>query len=183
LHDGAQQRLVSLALQLRSVEEQVPPDLGKLRTDISDAVSELVTASADLREIARGIHPAIASRGGLGPALKTLARRCAIPVTLHVEVEEPVSEPAQIAAYYVVAEVLTNAARYSHASGVDIDARTGGDKLTISIRDDGVGGADTKNGSGLIGLIDRLEALGGHLRVVSPPGAGTTLEATIPTSA
>jgi signal transduction histidine kinase len=183
LHDGAQQRLVSLALQLGSIEEELPPELGPLKTQFSDAVADLAAASADLREIARGIHPAIVSIGGLGPALKTLARRCTIPVTLQVEIEGRVSEPAEVAAYYVVAEALTNASRHARASGVDIDAQTNGSDLVLFIRDDGAGGADINNGSGLIGLIDRLEALGGHLSVLSPPGGGTTLRATIPTSA
>ncbi|WP_264063502.1 GAF domain-containing sensor histidine kinase [Mycobacterium montefiorense] len=183
LHDGAQQRLVSLALQLSSIGEDLPPELGPLKTQFSEAVAELASASADLREIARGIHPAIVSIGALGPALKTLARRCTIPVTLHAKIEGRVSEPAEVAAYYVVAEALTNASRHAQASGVDIDAQTNGSDLVLFIRDDGAGGADIENGSGLIGLIDRLEALGGHLSVRSPPGGGTTLHATIPISA
>ena len=183
LHDGAQQRLVSLALQLRSVEANVPPELGSLKEQISDAVADLNAASADLQELARGIHPAILSKGGLGPALKMLARRCTIPVTLHLELDAPIAESAEVAAYYVVAEAITNASRHAHASGIDIDARIDGSDLVLSIRDDGVGGADSGNGSGLIGLIDRVEALSGHLRIASPPGGGTTLHVEIPTRA
>jgi signal transduction histidine kinase len=183
LHDGAQQRLVSLALQLRSIEAGLPSELGSLKGQISDAVAGLSAASTDLQELARGIHPAILSRGGLGPALKTLARQCAIPVTLNLELDGRIPESAEVAAYYVVAEAITNATRHSQASGIDIDVLTNGSDLVLSIRDDGVGGADSSNGSGLIGLIDRVEALGGHMQIASPPGGGTTLHVAIPTSA
>ncbi|MFZ1176618.1 MAG: DUF4118 domain-containing protein [Mycobacterium sp.] len=183
LHDGAQQRLVSLALQLRSIEAGMPPELGSLKEQISDAVDGLSAASADLQELARGIHPAILSRGGLGPALKMLARRCTIPVTVRLELEGRISESAEVAAYYVVAEAITNVTRHAHASEIDIDARINGPDLVLSIRDDGVGGADSSNGSGLIGLIDRVEALGGHMEISSPPGGGTALDVAIPVSA
>jgi signal transduction histidine kinase len=181
LHDGAQQRLVSLAVQLRSIEAGVPADLGSLKEEISDAVAGLSAASGDLQELARGIHPAIESHGGLGPALEMLARRGTIPVVLHLELERRISESAEVAAYYVVAEAMTNTTRHARASGMDIDVRVDGGKLVLSIRDDGVGGADTSNGSGLIGLIDRVEALGGNLRIASPSGGGTALHITIPT--
>ena len=183
LHDGAQQRLVSLAVQLRSIEAGVPSELGSLKEQISDAVAGLNAASADLQELARGIHPAIESKGGLGPALKMLARRCTIPVTLHLELEGPIPESAEVAAYYVVAEALTNAMRHAQASGIDVDVLMNGSDLVLSIRDDGIGGADSSNGSGLIGLIDRVEALGGHMQIASPPGDGTVLHVAIPTSA
>jgi signal transduction histidine kinase len=183
LHDGAQQRLVSLAVQLRSIEAGVPSELGSLKGQISDAVSGLNAASNDLQELARGIHPAILSRGGLGPALKTLARRCAIPVTVHLDLGGRIPEAAEVAAYYVVAEAITNSTRHAQASGMDIDVRVDGSELVLSIRDDGVGGADTSNGSGLIGLIDRVEALGGHLQIASPSGGGTALHVAIPTGA
>jgi signal transduction histidine kinase len=181
LHDGAQQRLVSLGLELRSIEAEVPPELGSLKGQISDAVAGLNAASDDLQELARGIHPAILSRGGLGPALKTLARRSAIPVTVHLELEGSIPESAEVAAYYVVAEAITNATRHARASGMDIDVRMNGPDLVLWIRDDGVGGADSTNGSGLIGLIDRVEALGGHMQIASPSGGGTALHLTIPT--
>jgi signal transduction histidine kinase len=180
LHDGAQQRLVSLALQLRSIEAEVPSNFDSLKGQISDAVAGLNAASADLQELARGIHPAILSRGGLGPALKTLARRCAIPVTVHLELEGHIPESAEVAAYYVVAEAITNTTRHAQASGMDIDVRIDGPDLVLSIRDDGVGGADSSNGSGLIGLIDRVEALGGHMQIASPSGGGTALYVAIP---
>lgn len=182
LHDGAQQRLVSLALQLRSIETGMPSELDSLKEQISDAVDGLSAASADLQELARGIHPAILSRGGLGPALKMLARRCAIPVTVHLELAGRVSESAEVAAYYVVAESITNVTRHARASQITINARINGANIVLSIRDDGVGGADSNNGSGLIGLIDRVEALGGHMEIDSPPGGGTALHVAIPTS-
>jgi signal transduction histidine kinase len=180
LHDGAQQRLVSLGLQLRSIEAGVPAELGSLKGQISDAVADLGAASSDLQELARGIHPAILSRGGLGPALKTLGRRCTIPVTVDVDIAVRIPESAEVAAYYVVAEALTNATRHAHASGIDIDVLTNGSQLLLSIRDDGAGGADSSKGSGLIGLIDRVEALGGHMQIESPPGRGTALQVAIP---
>lgn len=183
LHDGAQQRLISLALQLRSVEAGVPAELRPLRDQISDVVAGLTSASGDLQELARGIHPAILSKGGLGPALNALARRCTIPVTLRLQLDGSIPEPVGVAAYYVVAEAMTNAARHAHASGLDIDATATGPGLVLSIRDDGIGGTDIGNGSGLIGLIDRVEALGGRMRITSPPGGGTTLEVEIPVSA
>jgi signal transduction histidine kinase len=183
LHDGAQQRLVSLAVHLRSIEAGVPAELGSLKGKISDAVAGLTAASADLQELARGIHPAIESHGGLGPALEMLARRGTIPVELHLELQGRISKSAEVAAYYVVAEAMTNATRHAHASGMDIDARVDGAKLVLSIRDDGVGGADSSKGSGLIGLIDRVDALGGHVQIASPSGGGTALRVTIPTSA
>jgi signal transduction histidine kinase len=183
LHDGAQQRLVSLALQLRTIEAGVPSELGSLKEHISDTVAGLNAASADLQELARGIHPAILSRGGLGPALKMLARRCTIPATVNLELEERISESAEVAAYYVVAEAITNATRHAHASGMDIEVLINGSDLALTIRDDGVGGADSSNGSGLIGLVDRVEALGGHMQIASPPGGGTALRVAIPISA
>jgi signal transduction histidine kinase len=172
---------VSLGLQLRSIEADVPAELGPLKRQISDAVTGLSAASANLQELARGIHPAILSKGGLGPALKTLARRCGIPVTVHLELAGRIPESVEVAAYYVVAEAITNATRHAQASGMDVDARTDGSDLMLSIRDDGVGGADSSKGSGLIGLIDRAEALGGHMRITSPSGDGTVLHVTIPT--
>jgi signal transduction histidine kinase len=174
---------VSLALQLRAIEAGVPSELSSLKEQISASVASLTAASADLQELARGIHPAILSKGGLGPALKMLARRCAIPVALNLELEGRIPESAGVAAYYVVAEAITNATRHAQASGMDIDVPINGSDLVLSIRDDGVGGADSSNGSGLIGLIDRVEALGGHTQIDSPPGGGTTLHVAIPTSA
>jgi signal transduction histidine kinase len=180
LHDGAQQRLVSLGLQLRTAEASVPPELHPLREQISGIVGGLTSVSEDLQELSRGIHPAILSRGGLGPALKTLARRCTIPVDLHLGVDRRLPESAEVAAYYVVAEALTNAAKHAQASGATVSAEVDGANLRLSIEDNGVGGANAGKGSGLIGLIDRVEALGGRLEISSPTGSGTSLQATIP---
>jgi signal transduction histidine kinase len=134
----------------------------------------------DLREIARGLHPAVLADGGLRPALKTLARRSAVPVDLDIQVEGRLPEPVEIAAYYTVSEALTNTAKHARATTADIRVAESDGVLHIHMRDNGRGGADFNDGSGLVGLKDRAEALGGHLRLDSPPGAGTTLEITLP---
>jgi signal transduction histidine kinase len=180
LHDGAQQRLVSLGLNLRAAEATVPDDLGSLRRRLSEIVDGLVEASKDLQDISRGIHPAILSRGGLAPALKTLARRSTVPVEIHLGVDRRLPDSAEVAAYYVVAESLTNAAKHAQASEVTVSVEADADDLRLCIRDDGLGGADSQGGSGLIGLRDRVESLGGRLLVSSPVGRGTSLVATIP---
>jgi signal transduction histidine kinase len=180
LHDGAQQRLVSLGLLLRSAESSLPPELQDQKRQLSDIGSGLSGVSDDLREISRGIHPAILSKGGLRPALKALARRSPVPVTLDLTIDRRFAESVEVATHYVVAEALTNAAKHAHASEITLSAGADAHNLNLSIRDDGVGGADSRNGSGLIGLKDRVEALGGHLEVVSPTGLGTSLHATIP---
>ena len=180
LHDGAQQRLVSLGLQMRTAEASVPPDLPSLKEQISDIVGGLTGVSHDLQEISRGIHPAILSRGGLGPALRTLARRCNVPVELHLGVDRRLPDSVEVAAYYVVAEALTNAAKYAQASEVSVNVTADDSTLRLSIRDDGIGGADSGRGSGLVGLVDRVEALGGQMQISSPTGSGTSLLAAIP---
>jgi signal transduction histidine kinase len=180
LHDGAQQRLVSLGLQLRVAEASVPEHLADLREQLADLVSGLTGVSMDLREISHGIHPAILSSGGLGPALKTLARRSTVPVSVDVAIDLRLPDSAEVAAYYVVAEALTNAAKHARASEAEVSAHADDKCLYLSIRDNGIGGADSRGGSGLIGLMDRVEALGGRMRVVSPPGNGTSLDVTIP---
>jgi signal transduction histidine kinase len=180
LHDGAQQRLVSLGLQLRAAEASVPPEQHSLRAQISDIVSGLAGVSKDLQEISRGIHPAILSKGGLGPALKALARRSMVPVQLDLGVDPRLPESAEVAAYYVVAEALTNAAKHARASVVNVRVEAEDANLHLCIRDDGIGGADSRKGSGLIGLTDRVEALGGQMDVSSPVGGGTSLLVRIP---
>ncbi|MCW2590648.1 MAG: domain S-box, partial [Mycobacterium sp.] len=180
LHDGAQQRLVALGLQTRLAAADVPPEMQSLRDHLSDLASGLTDVSTDLQEISRGIHPAILSQGGLGPALKTLARRSAVPVELNLDIAQRLPGSAEVAAYYVVAETLTNAAKHAEASVVEVCVDTEGASLHLSIRDDGIGGADTAKGSGLIGLIDRVEALGGTMAITSKTGAGTSLHVNIP---
>jgi signal transduction histidine kinase len=140
----------------------------------------LTGVSEDLQEFSRGIHPAILSRGGLGPALKTLARRSAVPAELHIGIDRRLPESAEVAAYYVVAEALTNAVKHARASEVRVSIEAAGTNLSLSIIDDGIGGADSRKGSGLIGLIDRVEAPGGKLRISSVVGSDTSLLATIP---
>ncbi|MCU1694994.1 MAG: histidine kinase,GAF protein [Mycobacterium sp.] len=180
LHDGAQQRLVSLGLQLRTAEACVPAELQPLREQISDIASGLAGMSKDLQEISRGIHPAILSKGGLGPALKALARRSGVPVQLDLAVDPGLPESAEVAAYYVVAEALTNAAKHARASVVNVCVEVDDANLHLCIRDDGIGGADSRKGSGLIGLTDRVDALGGQMDVSSPHGNGTSLLVKIP---
>jgi signal transduction histidine kinase len=180
LHDGAQQRLVSLGLKLRLAEESVPPGQATLGAEISDVITGLVGVSDELREIARGIHPAILSRGGLGPTLKTLARRCPVPVELDVAVPRRLPDYLEVAGYYIVAEALTNVAKHAQASMVQLAVKADDDKLHLSIRDDGIGGADARKGSGLIGLVDRVEAVGGQMEIASRLGDGTSLLVHIP---
>jgi signal transduction histidine kinase len=180
LHDGAQQRAVSLGLQVRMAEDSVPAELGALKEQLSLIGSGLTELSEELREISHGMHPAIASTGGLGPALKSLARRSTIPVTLDVAVRRRLPEVVEVAAYYVVAEAFTNAAKHGQASELTVMANADDENLHLLIRDDGIGGADFDKGSGLIGLKDRVEALGGQLTVSSPVEKGTSLNAIIP---
>jgi signal transduction histidine kinase len=180
LHDGAQQRLVSLALQLRVAQTAVPPELGDLNAGLDRAVTEAAAATEELREIARGIHPAVLADGGLRSALKALARRSPVPVDLQVRTDGRLPEPVEVSAYYVVAEALTNAAKHARASAITVRAEADGDVLRVTIRDDGAGGADLARGTGLTGLKDRVEAIGGRIILHSPRGAGTTLRAELP---
>ncbi|WP_243704646.1 CHASE3 domain-containing protein [Micromonospora sp. KC723] len=180
LHDGTQQRLVSLILALRAAETAVPPGSTEVREQLSRAVDGLSDALDELRELSRGIHPAILTEGGLRPALKALARRSAIPVELAVDVPTRLPEQVEVAAYYVVSEALANAAKHAHASVVEVEARLADGRLHLSVRDDGRGGADPARGSGLVGLADRVHALGGAMSVTSPVGAGTTLVVDLP---
>ncbi|WP_085186909.1 GAF domain-containing protein [Mycobacterium sp. IEC1808] len=180
IHDGAQQRIVSLGLKLRLAQESVPPESDALKHELSEAVSGLTDVFTELQEISRGIHPAVLSTGGLPAALKTLARRSSVPVELDVAIGQRLPDSVEVAAYYVVAEALTNAAKHAQASEVRVRAHADDRNLTVLISDDGVGGADSGKGSGLIGLKDRIEVLGGWMRVASPLGGGTALDITIP---
>src|SRR6266567_2751816 len=183
LHDGVQQRLVSLVLAQRTAEAMVPPELHELQVQESRMADGLAGALEELQEIARGIHPAILTQGGLAAALKTLARRSAVPVELEMRAETRLPEPVEVAAYYVVSEALTNTAKHAHASAVHVVVEARDGVLGLSIRDDGRGGADPARGSGLIGLTDRVDALGGTIEVASPVGQGTTLLIRLPIEA
>jgi signal transduction histidine kinase len=180
LHDGVQQRLVSALLGQRMAQALIPPELYELRLQLSEVADGLEGALDELQEISRGIHPAILARGGLAAALKALARRQVVRVELEVLAQTRLPEPVEVAAYYVVSEALTNAAKHAQASVVRVAVKTHDGVLELSIRDDGRGGADPAGGSGLIGLSDRVDALGGTIRVVSPVGQGTTLHVLLP---
>ena len=179
LHDGAQQRLVSLALGLRSAATE-PSASEEVRTEVEQIAGELVEVIEELRETSRGIHPAILSESGLRPALRALVRRSAIPVELDAAIDGRLPEPVEVAAYYVVSEMLTNATKHAKATLVEVKAEVTEGRLWLSVRDDGVGGADPMLGSGLVGLKDRLDALGGTFSVHSPPGRGTTVSCELP---
>jgi signal transduction histidine kinase len=180
LHDGTQQRLVSLALRLRMMQESVAPDQDALKQELSDVVEDLSNTLTDVQEISRGIAPPILSAKGLPPALRALARRSSVPVSLDVSIGRRLPEPIEAALYYSVSEALTNVAKHACASGVEIQIRVEDTTVRLSVSDDGVGGADFRGGSGLVGLKDRVEALDGRIEVVSLPGAGTSLLIDIP---
>ena len=175
LHDGIQQRLVSLVLDLHDIEAE--PDGGR---GVGRVADELTTALDELRELSRGIHPAILTAGGLRAAIKALARRATVPVELEVDVPARLPDPVEVAAYYVVSEALANTAKHANATTVHIRLHTRESRLRLTIRDDGDGGAVPGRGSGLIGLTDRVEALSGTFTVTSPAGDGTTLVVELP---
>jgi signal transduction histidine kinase len=180
LHDGAQQQLVSLSFALRGVEARVPAHLDDIRADVSRVEGGLTGVLDELRELSQGIHPAILSHGGLAPALRTLARRSVVPVELDVRADRRLTEPVEVAAYFVVSEALTNVAKHAKASLVHVDVDAEDSAVHLSIRDDGVGGAAPDKGSGLVGLRDRVEAVGGTIDIVSPAGDGTSLLVELP---
>jgi len=180
LHDGAQQRLVSLGLGLRAAQKAVPPGQPGLRQELGRLARGTAEILEELREISRGIHPAILSLGGLGLALKALARRSPVPVKLDVRVQERLPERAEVAAYFVVSEALANVAKHARASVVEVQVEVRDGALAVSISDDGIGGADPSRGSGLVGLTDRVEASGGTISISSHAGAGTQITAELP---
>ncbi len=181
LHDGIQQRLVTISLDLRAVEEHLAADT-ETQAQVSDIADKLVAAIDGLRELSRGIHPAILSEGGLVPATRSLARRSSVPVTLNLPQPARHPDSIEVAAYYVMSEALANTAKYAQASTAEITITPTGDALVVTVTDDGIGGADPAKGSGLIGLEDRVKALGGSLTVDSPPQGGTTITASLPLS-
>jgi GAF domain-containing protein len=180
LHDGTQQRLVSLGLDVRAAEARLSPEQGDVRAELSRIATGLGDAVTELQEISRGIHPAILAQGGLQPALRTLARRSAIPVELAITTDARSPAPVEIAAYYVASEALANAAKHARASRIDVSLERREGTLLLEIRDDGIGGADPAGGSGLVGLFDRVEALGGSIRIDSVAGAGTRIDVAMP---
>jgi PAS domain S-box-containing protein len=182
LHDGTQQRLIALGLELHATEAMVPAELTELRARLASTASGLAGAFEDLQELSRGIHPVVLSRGGLGPALRTLARASVVPVELDLDLPDGSRLPAhvEVGAYYVVSEALTNAVKHAQASVVRVCVSAREERLELSIRDDGVGGAKPGGGSGLVGLADRVDALGGKLRIISPFGEGTLLRVALP---
>ncbi len=181
LHDGAQQRLVSLGLELRTAEATVPPELGDVRGRLSRLGTGLNDVLDNLRELSRGLHPAVLSEDGLTPALSSLALRSAVPVDLRLDLGgERFEEPVEVAGYYVVAEALTNTAKHADASRVEVRAKRGDGWLELTVTDDGRGGADLLGGSGLTGLVDRVEAIGGTLHADSSPGVGTAIHVKLP---
>jgi len=177
LHDGTQQQLVTLMLDLQAVQAEAPPELEGNLSRIAEQVTDVFNL---VREISRGIHPAILSEGGLTLALKALARRSAVPVELDLRTGRRLPDPVEVAAYYAVSEALANAAKHAHASAVHVELDAPDATLRLAIRDDGIGGANPARGSGLTGLRDRIEALGGTLDVTSPADGGTTLLIEIP---
>jgi signal transduction histidine kinase len=180
LHDGAQQRLVSVALGLNMVSAKLESDPDVARQLLSGAQSELARGLEELRELARGIHPVVLTERGLGPALEALAARAPLPVDVKTVPDERLSAPVEAAAYYVVAEAITNVAKYAHASGATVSVGRANGTATVTVTDDGIGGADPAAGSGLRGLAARVEALNGHLHIDSPRGGGTRIRAEIP---
>jgi len=181
VHDGAQQRLVTLTVALRRVEAKVPAGLDDLRGDVTRVAEGLLTAVEELRELSRGIHPSILTEGGLLPALKALGRRSPVRVKLDVGFEHRLPDYVEVAAYYTVSEALTNAAKHANAARVSVSLRVERDLLVLCILDDGIGGADPSGRSGLTGLRDRIEALGGEFGIESPPERGTRIDVRIPT--
>ena len=180
LHDGAQQRLVTLALKLRAAQASVLPDQGELAAELDSVAAGLTGALNELREFARGIHPAILSELGFAAAVRSLARRSAVPVELNVRIDDRPPEAIEVGAYYIVSEALTNAAKHAEASVVSVDVTAADGVLQVRVRDDGVGGAAFAHGGGLVGLRDRVEALGGRISVESPRGQGTSIEVELP---
>ena len=180
LHDGAQQRMVAVAVTLGVAEQMMATDPAKAQPLVAQAREEAQLAVKELRELARGIHPALLSDRGLGPALEALAARAPVPVDVVGVPEQPLAPQVEACAYFVTAEALTNVAKYAGAMSASVSLAVEHGRVRLIVRDDGAGGANLNSGSGLRGLRDRVEALDGHLHVDSPPGLGTTLIAEIP---
>jgi signal transduction histidine kinase len=180
LHDGAQARLVGLAMLLGLARRRVDTDPVETGILIDRALAELKASLAELRELARGIHPAVLTERGLEPALHAIAARAPVPVTLETDGEQRLPANVEVAAYFVVAEALANVAKYAQATAATVAVRRTNGRVTVDITDDGIGGADAAQGSGLRGLGDRVAALDGTLSLDSPPGRGTRLHVELP---
>jgi PAS domain S-box-containing protein len=180
LHDGAQQRLVSISLALRLVQVRLDADPAGAREMLNGARDELGHAMEELRELARGLHPAILTQRGLGAAVRVLSDRASLPVEIAAVPDGRLPEPVEAAIYYLVAEALTNVAKYAEASEARVEITLQNGSAIVEISDDGIGGATPSSGSGLRGLADRVEALAGRMQLESPPGRGTRLRAEIP---
>jgi signal transduction histidine kinase len=181
LHDGAQQRLVALSLELKLIALELAPG-SETERRLAAARAELQSSLGELRELARGLHPAVLVNHGLAVALESLVARTPLPVELTVDLGDGSARCAEVAAYFVAAEALTNVAKYARATSAAVTVVRAYGRLTVEIADDGIGGADTRAGSGLRGLADRVEAIGGRLSITSPIGEGTTISATLPCS-
>jgi signal transduction histidine kinase len=180
LHDGAQQRMVAVAVTLGLAEQRFKTDPESAVKLVAQAREEAQAAVKELRELARGIHPAVLSDHGLGPALEALASRAPVPVDVSGVPDSGLGHEIEVCAYFVTAEALTNVAKYARASSASVELSVEDDRLRVQVRDDGVGGADPTTGTGLRGLRDRVDALDGELEVESPPGGGTTVTVEVP---
>jgi signal transduction histidine kinase len=180
LHDGAQARLVNTVVALKLAEKAIDQGSEKAEGLVHEALENAERANEELRELARGIMPAVLTRNGLGPALEAVAYQSPIPVTLDLRTDGRLPERAEVTTYFVISEALTNAAKHSHASAVHVRVDRFDGEVRLSIDDNGVGGADPSRGSGLVGLRDRVEAIGGTLKVQSPPGDGTHVTVELP---
>jgi signal transduction histidine kinase len=177
LHDGIQQRLIALSFRARAMTRRTPDELPGIAAELSEGLRDV---SDELREVSRGIHPTILTEAGLGPALRALARRSDVPVDVDVRLDERLPAPVEAAAYYIASEALTNVAKHAQANVVELIAAHDKGMLTLEVRDDGIGGVDATRGSGILGLADRVEALGGTISVDSPPRGGTKLSVRLP---
>jgi signal transduction histidine kinase len=177
LHDGIQQRLIALTFRARALTRQSPDELPRVIGELAEGLKDV---SDELREVSRGIHPTILTEAGLGPALRALARRSTVPIDVDVRLDERLPTPIEAAAYYIASEALTNVSKHANANVVQLTAAYDEGVLTVEVRDDGVGGVDAARGSGILGLADRVEALGGWFALESPPGCGTTISVELP---
>jgi signal transduction histidine kinase len=179
LHDGAQQRLVALSLNLGVLQTRLGGDV-EAEELLARARTEIAVSLAELRDLARGLHPAVVSGHGLAVAVESLVARAPVPVRLRVDLDGRVAEAIEVAAYYVVCESLANIGKHAQATSATVDVSKSSGQIVVEVVDDGVGGADTERGTGLRGLADRVEALGGRLRVWTPLGGGTRVRAELP---